>query len=220
MQRLEELVQLRTTALEAKERQLRLLLESTAEAIYGIDLEGRCTFCNPACLRLLGYERVEDLLGKNMHDQIHHSRQDGTVYPVNECQIYRAFRKGEGTHVTDEVLWRADGTSFPAEYWSHPQRRGGEVVGAVVTFVDITESKRAEEKLRLAQTSVEQASDAVSWLDSRGRIVYVNEAACRSLGRSREELLSLSITDIVPDLSPEGWTAAWEKVKALGSMTF
>jgi PAS domain S-box-containing protein len=219
-ERLEELVQLRTTALEAKENQLRLLLESTGEAIYGIDLKGRCTFCNPACLRLLGYRSVEDLLGKNMHDQIHHSRKDRTIYPVRECRIYRAFQKGVGTHVTDEVLWRADGTSFPVEYWSHPQRRGDQVVGAVVTFVDITESKRVEEELRLAQASVEQASDAVSWLDSRGRIVYVNEAACRSLGRSREELLALSIGDFVPDLPPESWAMAWTKVKALGSMTF
>lgn len=219
-QRLEEIVELRTADLEAKENQLRLLLESTAEAIYGIDLQGRCTFCNPACLRLLGYERAEDLLGQDMHEQIHHSHPDGTAYPAKECRIHRAFQKGEGTHVTDEVLWKADGTSFPAEYWSYPQRRDGEVVGAVVTFVDITESKRAEETLRLAQTSVEQASDAVFWLDSPGRFLYVNGAACRSLGRSREELLSLSIGDIVPDLQPEDWTAAWEKVKAAGSITF
>ncbi len=219
-ERLEELVQLRTIALEGKEHQLRLLLESTAEAIYGINLEGRCTFCNPACLRLLGYETTGHLLGKNMHVQIHHSHQDGTVYPERECKIFQAFRKGEGTHVTDEVLWRADGTSFPAEYWSHPQRRGNEVVGAVVTFLDITESKRVQEKLRLAQTSVEQASDAVTWLDSRGRIVYVNEAACRSLGRSSGELLSLGISDIDPELPPEAWATAWGKVKALGSLTF
>ena len=219
-EQLEELVQLRTTALEAKEHQLRLLLESTAEAIYGIDLKGNCTFCNPACLRLLGYERVEDLLGRNMHRQIHHTRKDGTAYPVSECRIYRAFRMGEGTHVTDEVLWRADGSSFPAEYWSYPQRYGDQILGSVVTFIDITEAKRSEEKLRLAEASVEQASDAVLWLDPRGRIAYVNEAAFRSLDRSREELLSLAITDIVPDLSPEGWAEAWNKVKTVGSMTF
>jgi PAS domain S-box-containing protein len=217
---LEELVQLRTSDLDAKEQQLRLLLDSTAEAIYGIDMKGLCTFCNPACLRLLGYKRSEDLLGRNMHDQIHHSRSDGTLYPVRDCQIFRAFQKGEGTHVTTEVLWRADGTCFPAEYWSHPQRRGNGIVGAVVTFLDITESKLAEEKLKLAETSVEQASDAVSWLDSRGRIVYVNEAACCSTGRSREELLSLSIMDIVPDYEPEAWAESWEKVKAVGSRTF
>jgi PAS domain S-box-containing protein len=219
-ERLEKLVKVRTDDLEAGEQRLRLLLESTAEAIYGIDLKGRCTFCNPACLRLLGYERAEDLLGRNMHDQIHHSLPDGSAYAERECRIYRAFRNGQGTHVTDEVLWRADGTCFPAEYWSHPQRRGAEIVGAVVTFFDITESKRAAEELRLAQTSVEQASDAVSWLDPEGRYLYVNEAACRSLGRSREELLSLGIADVAPDMQGDAWRAVWERVRSQGSMTF
>jgi PAS domain S-box-containing protein len=219
-ERLEDLVQLRTAALEAKERQLRLLLESTAEAIYGIDLEGRCTFCNPACLRLLGYARSQDLLGENMHVLIHHSHPDGTNYPESECQIFRAFRRGEGAHVADEAFWKADGTCFPAEYWSYPQRVDGDVVGAVITFFDITESKRVEEKLRLAQSSVEQASDAVFWLDSRGRIVLVNAAACQSLARTREELLSMSIGDIAPDFRPEAWATAWAEVKARGSRTY
>jgi PAS domain S-box-containing protein len=219
-EKLESLVQSRTSELEVKESQLHLLLESTAEAIYGIDMEGKRTFCNPACLRLLGYERVEELLGKNMHDLAHHSRQDGSVYPVAECHIFQAFLKGTGTHIADEVMWRADGSSFPVEYWSYPQRRGNEVVGAVVTFLDITESKRVEEKLRLAQASVEQASDAVSWLDSQGHILYVNEAACRSLGRSREELVVMSITDIVPGLTAEDWATMWAKVKSLDSITY
>jgi PAS domain S-box-containing protein len=134
-------------ALRESEDKLRLLLDSTAEAIYGIDLEGHCTFCNPACLRALGYERVDELLGKNMHHLIHHSREDGTLFPVEECRIFQAFQSREGVHVDDEMLWRANGTSFPAEYWSYPQRRGQEVVGAVVAFIDITQRKRAEEAL-------------------------------------------------------------------------
>jgi PAS domain S-box-containing protein len=134
-------------ALRESEDKLRLLLDSTAEAIYGIDLEGRCTFCNPACLRALGYERVDELLGRNMHDLIHHSRADGTMFPVEACRIMRALGTGEGVHVDDEVLWRAKGTSFPAEYWSYPQRKGQDVVGAVVTFLDITERKRTERAL-------------------------------------------------------------------------
>jgi PAS domain S-box-containing protein len=129
------------------EDRLRLLLDSTAQAIYGIDLEGRCTFCNPACIRTLGYERDEEILGKNMHHLIHHSRADGTFLPAEECRIFRAFRAGEANHVDDEVLWRANGTSFPAEYWSHPQRRGQEIIGAVVAFFDITERKVAEAAL-------------------------------------------------------------------------
>ena len=140
----------RKHAEEAKresEDRLQLLLDSTGEAIYGIDLEGRCTFCNPACLRALGYKRVDELLGKNMHGLIHHTRADGSAFPVEECRIFRAIRAGEGAHVDDEVLWRANRTSFPAEYWSYPQWRGQEVVGAVVAFVDITERKLAETAL-------------------------------------------------------------------------
>ena len=218
--RLEDLVQLRTAALEVKEHQLRLLLESTAEAIYGIDLQGHCTFCNQACLRLLGYARAADLLGKNMHDLIHHSHPDGTSYLEKECQIFRAFRKGEGTHVADEAFWRPDGSCFPAEYWSYPQLNGNQAVGAVITFFDISESKRVEEKLRLAQASVEQASDAVFWLDSDGHIVLVNAAACRALSRTRQELLAMSISDIVPDFPAEAWASEWQKVKAQGSVTY
>ena len=133
--------------LRESEDKLRLLLDSTAEAIYGIDLEHRCTFCNPACLRTLGHERVDDVLGKNAHDLIHHHRADGTLFPVEECQVHRVARTGEGIHAEGEVFWRANGTSFPVEYWSYPQLNGHEVVGAVVAFIDITERKLAEAAL-------------------------------------------------------------------------
>jgi len=129
------------------EDKLRLLLDSTAEAIYGIDLEYRCTFCNPACLRALGYESIDEVLGKNMHDLMHHTRADGTLFPVEECRVHRVIRTGKGDHAEEEVLWRTNGTGFPAEYWSYPQLRGEEVVGAVVAFVDITERKLAEAAL-------------------------------------------------------------------------
>jgi PAS domain S-box-containing protein len=129
------------------EDKLRLILDSTAEAIYGIDREARCTFCNPACLRLLGYERVDELLGKDMHHLIHQTRADGTPFPVEECPILRTTRTGEGVHVDDEVLWRANGTSFPAEYWCYPQWKGQELVGTVVAFFDITARKLADAAL-------------------------------------------------------------------------
>jgi PAS domain S-box-containing protein len=134
-------------ALRESEDKLRLLLDSTAEAIYGIDLDHRCTFCNPACLRALGYARIDQVLGKNMHDLVHHTRPDGTLFPVVECRVHQVTRTGEGVHADDEVLWKANGTSFPAEYWSHPQRRGQEIVGAVVAFTDITQRKQAETAL-------------------------------------------------------------------------
>ncbi len=146
-------------ALRESEDKHRLLLYSTAEAIYGIDLEHRCTFCNPAFLRALGYERMDEVLGKNTHDLIHHSRADGTLFPAEECRVHRVLRTGEGDHSEDEVLWRANGTSFPAEYWSYPQRRGQELVGAVVAFIDITQRRRAEEAVKESETRFRLVAD-------------------------------------------------------------
>lgn len=133
--------------LQGREEHIRLLLNSTAEAIYGLDLEGCCSFCNPASLRLLGYEQEADLLGKNMHDLSHHTRTDGAAYPEPKCKICQAFRVKQGAHIDDELLWGKDGSSFWAECWSHPVRKDGETVGGVVTFIDITERKKAELEL-------------------------------------------------------------------------
>jgi PAS domain S-box-containing protein len=143
-------------ALRESEAQIRILLESTAEAIYGADLSGNCIFCNPACVRMLGYQEPRDLLGKHMHGLMHHHRVDGTEYRVEECRIYQAMRDGNGTHVTDEVYWRADGTPFPVEYWSYPVRREGQVVGCVVSFLDITERINRERELLLAKETADQ----------------------------------------------------------------
>lgn len=133
--------------LRSREAETKLLLASTGEAIYGIDTQGRCTFCNVACLRVLGYADESELLGRNMHELIHYAQPDGSPYPVENCHIYRAFRDGVGTHRDDEVLWRKDGTSFLAEYWSYPLRRDGELRGAVVTFKDITGRRRREDEV-------------------------------------------------------------------------
>ncbi|MGI6622069.1 MAG: PAS domain S-box protein [Acetivibrionales bacterium] len=140
------------------ESSLRLLLDSTAEAIYGIDIEGNCTFCNKSCLKLLGYEKQEELTGKNMHRLIHHKHSDGTEFPIDDCKIYKAFISGEGIHVDDEVLWRADGTCFPVEYFSYPQLRDGKIVGAVVTFIDITERIQAQNEIKKYNEKLENAN--------------------------------------------------------------
>ncbi len=92
------------------------LLNATGEGIYGVDLDGNCTFANPFRVVMLGHESDADLPGRNMHDLIHHTRPNGTPYPVEDCRIYQAFREGVGMHVGDEIVWRSDGTSFPAEY--------------------------------------------------------------------------------------------------------
>jgi two-component system CheB/CheR fusion protein len=131
-----------------REERIRLLLDSTAEAIYGIDLTGACIFCNSACARLLGYDNPAELIGRQMHPMIHHTRPDGSPNPPELSPIFEAMRHREGSHVEDEVIWRADGTSFPAEYWSHPIVRNNEVIGAVVTFLDVTTRRKAEDEIR------------------------------------------------------------------------
>lgn len=135
-------------------RQLEMILESTGEGIYGIDLKGRCIFINEAGAEMLGYT-PDEVLGRSMHYLIHHSHADQTLMPVHECRIYKAFLEGHGVRVDDEVLWRRDGSSFPAEYASYPIRDGEAVVGAVVTFNDITERKHTERLLREAHDTLE-----------------------------------------------------------------
>jgi PAS domain S-box-containing protein len=142
-------------------REKSALLESTSEGIYGMDLAGRCTFINPAGAALLGYQ-PEELLGKNMHETMHHSRPDGSPYPDEECPINREIRAGTGARVDDEVLWRRDGTPFPAEYSSSPIWVDGHIDGAVVTLTDITLRKGVEEVQKKAKEAAEDANRAKS----------------------------------------------------------
>ncbi len=136
--------------LQEREARIRLLLDSTAEAIYGVDPHGTCTFCNPACVKMLGYNSPEELIGQRIHQLIHHTQRDGTAYPEEECPIQRVLKTGIEAYSDSEVLFRADGSSFPVEYWSHPIRRNGVIEGAVVTFLDATLRKKTEEELRVS----------------------------------------------------------------------
>jgi PAS domain S-box-containing protein len=137
------------------QEQLALLLESTGEGIFGIDLEGLCTFINRAGARMLGREPVE-VLGRNMHELTHHSHPDGRPYPTQDCPIFNAFRQGLPCRIDTEVFWRRDRHPFAVEYSSYPLMDGATVRGAVVTFVDITERKRAADALQLAKNELEQ----------------------------------------------------------------
>lgn len=138
-------------ALELSEERAGLILNSAAEGIFGCDSHGTCLYCNSTAVQLLGYDDPQELLGKNMHELEHHTRQNGRPFPIEECPIYLGFLENRGVHIDDDIFWRKDGTSFPVEYWSHPLLRDGKTVGAVVTFFDITERRRAEEVLRKSE---------------------------------------------------------------------
>ena len=119
------------------------VINSTAEGIWSIDLEGNITYVNDAGMRLFGYTSREQMIGKNSHQLVHHSHQDGSPYPRSECPIYKAFLVGTSCHLEDEVLWRADGSSFVADYRSNPIFDNGKIVGTVTTFVE----KSARQKI-------------------------------------------------------------------------
>jgi len=137
--------------LRESEGQYLMLLNSTAEGIYGIDRNGLCTFCNPAAARCLGYEDPREIVGKLVHEQHHHSRPDGAPMALQECRVHRSFLDGQAAHSDSEVFFRKDGSRFPVEYWAHPIRRGAQVIGAVVTFLDLSERKSLEAQFLQAQ---------------------------------------------------------------------
>jgi PAS domain S-box-containing protein len=136
-------------ALRSVQDDLRLLIDSTADAIYCVDREGLTTLCNAAFLRMLGFERQEDVIGKDLHTVIHHSHPDGSAYRKEDCPINRSARSGEPAHVEGEIFFRRDGTSFPVEYWLRPMERSGELQGAVCTFLDVSERRHAQEQQAL-----------------------------------------------------------------------
>lgn len=129
-------------ALNDLNEKLGLLLNSMAEGAYGVDTNGMCTFVNQSFLRILGYDYADEIIGKHIHELIHHSHPDGSPYPAQECRMYAAYQHFQAIHVDDEVFWRKDGRAIPVEYWSQPIVRDGVVMGAVATFLDITERKK------------------------------------------------------------------------------
>ncbi len=134
------------TYIQESTAQNSLLLESVSEGIFGTDEDGITTFVNPAAAHMLGYE-LEELIGKSMHNTIHHCHPDGKHYPKEECPLEKTVQDGKPCHVTNEVLWRKDGTSFPVEYRGTPVLHNGVVSGAVVTFSDISARKQVEAQL-------------------------------------------------------------------------
>ncbi len=137
-------------ALHKSQNQIAQLLQSTDQGIYGINLDGACTFINRAGMKILGYAS-EECIGRNIHDLIHHSHPDGSPYRAEACPTYRAMLTGEGSRIENEVFWRKGGISFPVEYSSFPLFENGQIHGAVMAFSDITERKALEAQLRQSQ---------------------------------------------------------------------
>ncbi|GEM_PF-4590690 len=157
---------------DEKLQQLRwrneLVLQAVGQGIYGLDCEGSLTFINPAAEQLIGW-KAHEIMGRKMHDVLHHTRSDGRTYPSNECPIYAAFKNGKTYHLDSEVFWRKDGTAFPVEYLSTPMWDDGKLVGAVVTFSDVTERKRTETKLKDQKAQLRALAAEMAKVEERER---------------------------------------------------
>ncbi len=200
-------------ALRASEKRYRLLFERNLAGVVRTALDGQVLDCNQAAVRMFGYDSVEEV---RCLPSAHF------YYEPSEREAFVAKIRSERSFSNHEMrLRRKDGQALwvIASFTVVEDESGADGI-IEGTLVDITERKRAEKELRLTQSSLEDASDAIYWINPQGRIVYVNESACRSLNRCREELLSLSIPDINPIVPKEMWEKFWAEVKTRGSMTF
>ncbi|MBY0463472.1 MAG: PAS domain S-box protein [Burkholderiales bacterium] len=164
------------TELAHKESELRLLMDSTSEGIFGMDLSGNITFANRAAVNLLGYTDAADILGRNAHALMHHTHENGTPYAAVECPIQHTLTRGETHTADDELFWRRDGSGFPVLYTSAPIVDGNLTRGAVVAFQDITARKLVEARVR------EQANFTTNLLNSIPNPVFFKDAQLRYLG--------------------------------------
>jgi PAS domain S-box-containing protein len=173
----------------------RALVEAFAEGVYVVNTSGICVYANPAVGEMLGHD-VEALIGTDIHSVLHHSHADGAPFPRAECPLYRSASSGVPCEVTDEVLWRADGTPLPVEYRIRPLLADGHLAGGVVTFTDATERRtRVAELVGIVDT----AGDAFLRIDDNGEITGWNQAATTMLGWTAQEMLGrYVVTALVP----------------------
>lgn len=118
-------------------------MNSTTEGIYGVDINGCCTFVNNTFLELLGFDNQEEVIGENIHRLIQYAYEDGSHFPDENCGMSESIRTGKQTQ-SDEILWRKDGTMIQVSYSSNPQIENEKVIGAVMSFKDISEKKKSE----------------------------------------------------------------------------
>lgn len=187
------------SALLKLSRQTNMILNSAGDGIFGLDIGGRLTFVNRASARMLGCE-PEEIIGRNVHQLCHHSKPDGAQYPESDCPISSVLQDGATRSGTEDVFWRKDGSSFPVDFISTAIREGEDVIGAVVTFRDITARQRAERAQRQAEerfrSIFENAVEGIYQSTPDGRFISVNPAMARMFGYASPQEMIDGISDI------------------------
>jgi len=199
--RRDELEEQKERLAQAEERS-RLILGSMEEGIWGVDTEGKTTFVNQASLDMLGYTE-EEVIGKPMHALVHYAYPDGSVYPREDCYMYKTFADGNSRNIVDEVLWRKDGSGFPVEYTTTPILKEGALKGAVVTFHDITDRKKAEDAIHfMAQRYhiiLSSQYSGILVVTEEGKIEFANRIFCEQFGlpEAPAELIGLTADEML-----------------------
>lgn len=201
---------------EALLRDRLLLLESTGEGIFGIDINGRCTFINQAACRMLGYE-AHEVVGRNLHKLMHYQHADGRPYAANECPIFHTYHTGHASRTPSDVFWRKDGSSLPVEYSAYPIRDAGRVTGTVTVFSDISERLRAEAEMRIAATAFE-SQEGMFVTDENGIVLRINSAFTQITGYTAQDIVGKN-----PKWRSSGrhdaafYAALWARIRATGA---
>ncbi|MFC2018242.1 PAS domain S-box protein, partial [Chloroflexota bacterium] len=182
-------------------RRNELILKAAGQGIYGLDVEGKATFVNPAAAMMLGYD-AEELAGQRHHEIVHHSKIDGKPYPNEKCPVHATLKDGTvHTSADDEVFWRKDGTYFPVEYTSTPIIEDGKILGAVVTFMDISDRKRLEKMLHQSEgmyrSFFQSPSSVIISIDREGAVLDCNTRIQQMLGYLPGEIIGQNLLDIV-----------------------
>jgi PAS domain S-box-containing protein len=177
------------------------------------DHEFRVQSWNPAAKQIFGY-RADEAIGR------HGAFLIPEEYRLYTDELWQRLLAGDKTAHSVNGNLTKDGHRVICQWSNTPlQNSNGAVIGVLSMVTDVTDRKRAEEALRLTQFSVDHASDSIFWIDADARILDVNEAACMTLGYSREELLSKTVHDIDPLFPAEAWPAHWAELKARKSFT-
>ncbi|NOU41876.1 MAG: diguanylate cyclase, partial [Methylotenera sp.] len=215
--RLEHEVASRTQLIKDAMEEMQLLLNSMAEGAYGVDLQGNCTFVNKSFLRILGFESESEILGQHMHELIHHSYADGSHYPADACHMYAAYQRNQKVHNADEVFWRKDGSAISVEYWAQPIVTDGVIIGAIATFIDISERKKSETELKIAATAFD-AQESMMVMDANHLILRVNQSFIKMTGYNAAEVIGRHASMFrAGNVDESFYVAIWDRVKKDGS---
>ena len=183
--------QLLTNSDREFETELQLVLNAVVACVCGLDGQGNMTFCNGALLKTTGY-CAKEMIGRNLHELLHHSRPDGTTYPAGECAVNQAISAHQAIHAVGEFYWRRNATCFPAECWAYPLPRPSGLTELVVTLQDLTESQQDKDALRQSQEKFRRilanAPDVAWTADQNGRMIYVSPRVDAILGYTTDEI--------------------------------